>query len=73
MVVAYEIFDAPPAEDTVVCRCLGVTETMLRHAMSHCPLRTIRDVSRETGAGDGCTSCHTAIRQFLAKRLHAGS
>ena len=29
-------------------------------------LVTVGDVTRYTAAGDGCTACHPAIRQYLA-------
>ena len=51
----------------IVCRCLQVTEAALVEAINCRDLRTLRDVLQHTSAGDGCTCCHTEIRQILAQ------
>lgn len=52
---------------SVVCRCLQVTETQVVEAIQSLSLRTVKDVRRHTGAGDGCTCCHNRIRDLLAQ------
>lgn len=49
----------------VVCRCLNVTEDALVTLITRLELRSLNDVRRHTGAGDGCTCCHARIREFL--------
>jgi bacterioferritin-associated ferredoxin len=49
----------------IVCRCLQVTEEVLLTAVRTFELRTVKEVRQHTGAGDGCTVCHRAIRQYL--------
>jgi bacterioferritin-associated ferredoxin len=49
----------------VLCHCLQVTETAVVDAISALDLRTLRDVRRHTGAGEGCTCCHERIRIVL--------
>jgi bacterioferritin-associated ferredoxin len=49
----------------LVCRCLGITEAVLRKALLTFDLRTVQDIRRHTGAGDGCTACHGLLRRFL--------
>jgi NAD(P)H-nitrite reductase large subunit len=44
---------------------LQVTEGMLVQAVTTLELRTVADVRRCTGAGDGCTACHRRIKQYL--------
>jgi NAD(P)H-nitrite reductase large subunit len=51
----------------VVCHCLGVTEEALIEAITSLGLETLQQVRHCTGAGDGCTSCHAAIRQYLER------
>ena len=51
-----------PAPDRArfVCACLRVTERAL--------LRTLRDLRRVIGAGDGCTACHPELQRYLDAR-----
>jgi NAD(P)H-nitrite reductase large subunit len=51
--------------DRIVCRCLKVTEEAISDAIITLGLRTVKDVRSATGAGDGCTCCHTQIRELL--------
>jgi bacterioferritin-associated ferredoxin len=49
----------------MVCHCLQITEDQLVTALTTHDLRTIRDVRRLTGAGDGCNACHRKIQLYL--------
>ncbi len=49
----------------VVCRCLQVTDAALVEALATHDLRTLKDVRRHTGAGDGCTACHRELAAYL--------
>ena len=51
--------------DRVVCRCLKVTEGAIVEAVTTLGLRTLKEVRRATGAGDGCTCCHKQIRALI--------
>ena len=53
--------------ETVVCHCLGVSESTIADAVAICGLTTVREVCRETGAGGGCTACHARLRELLKK------
>jgi bacterioferritin-associated ferredoxin len=55
-------------EVEVVCRCLQVSQSELLDACGRCPIRSLQDVARETGAGSGCMACHRQIRRLLAER-----
>jgi bacterioferritin-associated ferredoxin len=57
--------DACPGN--VVCRCLNVTEDALVTLITTLELRSLNEVRRHTGAGDGCTCCHGRIREFLER------
>jgi bacterioferritin-associated ferredoxin len=69
--------DHPPAPDLadpcldcplrVVCRCLQVTEQVLVEAITTGTVRTVKDICRHTGAGDGCTACHATLREYLER------
>jgi bacterioferritin-associated ferredoxin len=50
-----------------VCRCLQVTETELVEALITLELRTLKDIRRHTGAGDGCTACHRELKKYLER------
>ena len=49
----------------LVCRCLRVSETALIEALHTQEIRTLADVRRHTGAGDGCTACHRLLARYL--------
>gem|GEM_PF-2950950 len=49
----------------VVCRCLNVTESQIRYAIACGQVLSVRDVTQDTCAGGGCTSCHRDIRRIL--------
>jgi bacterioferritin-associated ferredoxin len=49
----------------MVCHCLQVTEDQLVSALTTLELRTVREVRRLTGAGDGCTACHRKIQKYI--------
>lgn len=51
--------------DRIVCRCLKVTEAVIVEAVQTLGLRTVKDVRAATGAGDGCTCCHSQIRELI--------
>jgi bacterioferritin-associated ferredoxin len=55
--------------DRVVCRCLKVSEETISSAIVSLGLRTVKEVRRSTGAGDGCTCCHAEIRELI--EVHA--
>jgi bacterioferritin-associated ferredoxin len=65
--------DCDTCPDRIVCRCLQVTESVLVDALTTLELRTLKDVCRETGAGDGCTACHARLRQLLDQHAYASS
>jgi bacterioferritin-associated ferredoxin len=49
----------------LVCHCLRVTEQDLVTAITTLEIRTVADVRRLTGAGDGCTACHRKIQTYI--------
>lgn len=51
--------------DKIICRCLQVTETQVVRMIERLELRTIRDLKKYTGAGDGCTCCHAVLQEYL--------
>lgn len=62
----------PPADDArFLCRCLEIAPAALDAAVAEYGLRTLEDVVRCTGAGDGCTACHLAIRRRLPRESSA--
>jgi bacterioferritin-associated ferredoxin len=49
----------------VVCHCMQVTEAQVVTALTVLDLRSVKDIRQCTGAGDGCTACHKALRKYL--------
>ncbi|MBX3411129.1 MAG: (2Fe-2S)-binding protein [Pirellulales bacterium] len=49
-----------------LCHCLRVSEGTLRQLAAVGQVRSLDDVKRHTGAGEGCTGCHRRIQEFLA-------
>ena len=54
--------------DRPICRCLRVTESDIREAISEHEPQTVQGVSKICGAGLGCMSCHRHIRRMLNER-----
>ena len=59
-----------PAPDRArfVCACLRVTERALLSTLSRPDVRTLCDLRRVIGAGDGCTACHPELQRYLDAR-----
>lgn len=53
--------------ETIVCRCLQVSESTIQDAIAIGGLTSVKQVCRETGAGGGCTACHARIREMLRR------
>jgi bacterioferritin-associated ferredoxin len=51
----------------VVCRCLQVTDEQLVRMITALDLRTVRELRKQTGVGDGCTCCHRDLEQYLER------
>jgi bacterioferritin-associated ferredoxin len=60
-----------PCPTNVVCRCLKVTESKLLEALTAMDLKTLKEIRRRTGAGDGCNACHRVLKRYLEKHQHA--
>ena len=66
------MFDAPCCDGSrcqdcpgdYVCNCLKVTEEMVLDAVAG-GARSIRDLRRIIGAGDGCTACHARLNTYI--------
>jgi bacterioferritin-associated ferredoxin len=54
----------------IVCRCLQITEAQLVDALHTLELRTLKDVRRVTGAGEGCTCCHATLKEYLHEHAY---
>jgi bacterioferritin-associated ferredoxin len=44
---------------------LRVTEDVIRDAVAAFDIQTIHELRAHTGAGDGCTACHSRLEEFL--------
>jgi len=50
----------------LVCRCLGVASFRIFDAARARGLASVAEVTKATGAGGGCTTCHEEIEEILA-------
>jgi NAD(P)H-nitrite reductase large subunit len=53
--------------ETIVCRCLQVSQSTVSDAIAICGLASVKEICRETGAGGGCTACHARLRDMLRR------
>ena len=51
----------------LVCRCLQMTEEQLARLITALDVRTVRELRRLTGAGDGCTCCHPQLNECVQR------
>jgi len=49
----------------LVCECLQITEAALVEVLTGREIKTVKDIRRLTGAGDGCTACHKLLKAYL--------
>jgi bacterioferritin-associated ferredoxin len=55
----------------LVCVCLDVTEAALVEALTGREIKTLKDIRRLTGAGDGCNACHRRLKAYLERPVVA--
>lgn len=56
--------EAVPADEEPVCYCMVVSRARLEQAVRE-GARTIRELSRATGAGTGCGTCRIDLAEVL--------
>ncbi|MBI9111996.1 Fe-S cluster assembly protein NifU [Maridesulfovibrio ferrireducens] len=62
----YRGLDAVPApEGEIVCKCFGVTDVQIKHAVVENKLTTVEEVTNFTKAGGGCEDCHGRIKELI--------
>jgi len=44
---------------------VNLTEADLLEALTNREIKTIKDIRRLTGAGDGCNACHKLLKTYL--------
>jgi bacterioferritin-associated ferredoxin len=65
--IAMDSFSLPMCDsnDKIVCRCLQISEASILKALENNEIRSVFDIRRLTGAGDGCTCCHALLEEYL--------
>ena len=56
-------------EGKLICKCFGVTDSQIRHAVRENNLKTVEEVTNFTKAGGACGSCQEAIQAILDEEL----
>ncbi len=54
----------------IVCKCFGVTDTLIRKEIRENNLKTIEDITNFTKAGGACGECIPKIEKILEEELH---
>ena len=49
----------------IICLCEGVSDRDVQSAVGR-GCRSVADLSRSNGAGSGCGSCHSQLRELIA-------
>ncbi|OQK15549.1 iron-sulfur cluster assembly scaffold protein NifU [Methyloprofundus sedimenti] len=62
-----EVWKDDHEEGALICKCFAVDQPMIEEMVWANKLRTVEDVTNFTKAGGGCSSCHEAIEEILAK------
>lgn len=57
-------------EGKVVCKCFGVTDEQIKHAIRENNLKNVEEITDFTKAGGGCGDCAEDIARILAEELH---
>ena len=57
-------------EGKVICKCFGVTDEQIKHAIKENNLKTVEEITDFTKAGGGCGDCAEEIARILAEELH---
>ncbi len=61
------------SNDRILCHCLQVKQSHVETCVAICGSETVREVTRQCGAGGGCTACHSRIREVIAAHQNANS
>lgn len=56
-------------EGEIICKCFGVTDTLIRKEIRENNLKTVEEVTNYTKAGGGCGSCVEDIQKILDEEL----
>lgn len=62
-----EPVEAEVPEGELVCKCFGVTDEQIRHAIRENDLKTVEDITNYTKAGGGCGDCLERLGEILAE------
>ena len=54
-------------EGRVVCKCFGITEAEIEHAIRENKLTSVEQVTNYCKAGGGCGSCHEDIEEMIGR------
>ncbi|MFN0055789.1 MAG: bacterioferritin-associated ferredoxin [Planctomycetales bacterium] len=57
--------------ESIVCHCLKVSESTLVEAIAICGAASVRELCHQTGAGGGCTACHSRLRELIREAQQA--
>lgn len=55
----------------IVCKCFGVTDTLIKKEIRENNLKTVDDVTNYTKAGGGCGECKSRIEEILEEELRS--
>jgi bacterioferritin-associated ferredoxin len=57
--------------ERLVCHCLGIGESTIVAALTTQQVRTVKDLCRLTGAGDGCMACRRRLAEYVDRHCYS--
>lgn len=60
-------------EGTIVCKCFGVSDEHIRHAVRENGLTSVEQITEYTKAGGGCGECRCALQRILDEEMAAAA
>lgn len=55
---------------TMICECKGVTDQMIEDLVAADKVRTVADLTAQTGAGTGCGKCISKLQDAIEEAMH---
>jgi bacterioferritin-associated ferredoxin len=59
-----------PNEDNLICRCFGIGSNQIKKILKGNPDASVLDITDQTNAGGGCTSCTAEIALWNLLKQH---
>ncbi len=55
------------SEENIICNCLDISEHEIVFCVKHQDGKTVKDITKRTGAGSSCGSCLAELEEILVR------